>query len=177
MKRLMVLMSSAFFVFALSACGGGGGGGGGDETGTTSSLPRFTDNANGTVTDNLTKLVWLRRVDCFRFTSTSNTDLQTWSEAMALPNLLASGSCELTDGSIAGDWRLPTIVELESLLLNPPMPSVNPFRKSDSLSVYWSSTTDSLDTDRAWGVKMTFGKSMSLSKLDSFGVWPVRNRK
>ena len=58
--------------------------------------PRFTDNADGTITDNLTSLVWLKDSDCF--------GLQNWFEALADALSLNSGECGLTDGSVAGDW-------------------------------------------------------------------------
>jgi len=68
--------------------------------------PRFSDNADGTITDNLTGLIWLQDTDCFGSVS--------WVEALALANGLADGDCGLTDGSVAGDWRLPNILELAS---------------------------------------------------------------
>ena len=70
--------------------------------------PRFTDNGNGTITDNLTGLVWLKNADCF--------GSQTWVQAMTSANSLNSGECDLTDGSVQGDWRLPNTRELLSLV-------------------------------------------------------------
>ena len=61
--------------------------------------PRFKDNGNGTVTDNLTRLIWLKNANAF--------GLRTWEQALSDANALASGSAGLTDGSKAGDWRLP----------------------------------------------------------------------
>ena len=57
--------------------------------------PRFTDNGDGTVTDNLTGLIWLKDANCF--------GTRTWNNALSDSNGLASGSCGLTDGSNAGD--------------------------------------------------------------------------
>lgn len=60
--------------------------------------PRFTDNSNGTVTDNLTGLVWLKNASC--------SGGMTWAAAMGWATALESGpfswSCGLTDGSVAG---------------------------------------------------------------------------
>jgi hypothetical protein len=70
--------------------------------------PRFTENADGTVTDNLTGLIWLAQADCLGKVS--------WSDALAAANGLADGQCGLTDGSVAGDWRLPNILEALSLM-------------------------------------------------------------
>ena len=70
--------------------------------------PRFKDKGNGTVTDNLTKLIWLKNANAF--------GLRTWEQALSDANTLASGSAGLTDGSKAGDWRLPNVKELQSLI-------------------------------------------------------------
>ena len=68
--------------------------------------PRFSDNGNGTVTDNITGLIWLKNANCF--------GSRTWNHALADANGLNSGDCGLTDGSSAGDWRLPNYNELFS---------------------------------------------------------------
>jgi hypothetical protein len=80
--------------------------------------PRFTSNVDsngdgdcddagetcdGTVTDNLTGLIWLRKADC--------RDVMSWEEALALADTLydgwtgdgSGGDCELADGSETGD--------------------------------------------------------------------------
>ncbi|MCI5191561.1 MAG: DUF1566 domain-containing protein [Candidatus Electrothrix sp. AU1_5] len=61
--------------------------------------PSYTDNNDGTVTDNVTGLVWQKNVG----------EKMTWSAANALASTL----------NLAGynDWRLPTIKELYSLIL------------------------------------------------------------
>ena len=71
--------------------------------------PRFTDNGDGTVTDNLTRLTWLKDAGCL--------GQQTWADALPLANTLADGNvaCGLADGSAEGDWRLPNRNELASL--------------------------------------------------------------
>src|SRR5262249_6826608 len=67
---------------------------------------RWIDNGNGTLTDTVTGLTWLKQADCIH---------QTWSNALAAVNTLASGQCGLTDGSSAGQWRMPNRNELLSL--------------------------------------------------------------
>jgi len=70
--------------------------------------PRFHDNRDGTMTDNLTGLMWLKDADCFGET--------IWDAAVSKANLLANGSCGLSDNSTERSWRLPNINELESLV-------------------------------------------------------------
>jgi len=76
--------------------------------GATLPSPRFTDNGDGTVNDNLTGLIWLKNANCF--------GAKNWTAALSDANNLSNGTCGLTDGSSAGDWRLPNRVELTSLV-------------------------------------------------------------
>jgi hypothetical protein len=95
--------------------------------------PRFTDNGDSTVTDNLTNLIWLKNANCFPgfFGFGLQWEDQAGGQhALNAANTLASGSCGLTDGSAAGDWRLPNVKELQSLIdfgnVNPALPRGRP---------------------------------------------------
>ncbi len=79
------------------------------KTGVVWPSPRFTDNSDGTVTDNLTGLIWLQDAD-------AGDGTETWADALSICNSLAAGQQGLSDGSSAGDWRLPTEKELHSLI-------------------------------------------------------------
>ena len=68
----------------------------------------FNDNGDGTITHNLTGLIWLKDANFF--------GLRDWSQALGDSNILADGTAGLTDGSQAGDWRLPNRDELRSLI-------------------------------------------------------------
>jgi hypothetical protein len=131
--------------------------------------PRFTDNSDGTVTDNLTGLIWLKNANCF--------GLRVWADALTDANTLASGSCGLTDGSSAGDWRLPNRRELLSLVdyqnSNLSLPTGHPFSGVVS-SFYWSSTTGVSNPSSAWYVYFDTGSTSSLAKTSGLYVWPVR---
>ena len=131
--------------------------------------PRFTDNGNGTVTDNLTNLVWLKNANC--------DGTKTWTNALAFANGLTNGQCGLTDGSAAGDWWLPNRRELFSLIddsqVNPALPSGHPFTGVQS-SFYWSSTAYADNADYAWFVSMLHGYVSTYGKSSALHVWPVR---
>ncbi len=130
--------------------------------------PRFTDNGNGTVTDNLTGLIWLKNASCF--------NMQMWTTALASANTLASGACGLNDGTSAGQWRLPNINELESLVdisQSPALPTGHPFLSVQS--GYWSASSYPNDTSYAWYIYMNSGNVFSNEKrYGSLYVWPVR---
>jgi PKD repeat protein len=132
--------------------------------------PRFTDNSDGTVTDNLTGLIWLKSANCF--------GLRTWSQALSDCNSLASGSCGLTDGSSAGDWRLPNVKELHSLIdygqYAPALPSGHPFTNVQSSSC-WSATTYAFGTGSAWLVRVYAGNVYHNGESLGNNVWPVRS--
>jgi Protein of unknown function (DUF1566) len=111
-----------------------------------------TESCNGTVTDNLTGLIWLKNANCF--------GVRTWALALSDVNGLNTGECGLTDGSVAGDWRLPNVRELQSLIdyghNNPALPSNHPFTNVQASS-YWSSSTVASFSNDAWGVNFDFG--------------------
>jgi len=90
---------------------------------------RFTDNGNGTVTDNHTGLIWLKNTTCL--------GQKTWQEADLQVQGLAQGQCHLSDNSVAGDWRLPSDSELGQLMRW--RPTVNDAFGQPSAS-YWSNT-------------------------------------
>jgi len=124
-----------------------------------------TEICNGTVTDNLTGLTWPRALDCVGGNTT-----QIWANALAAANALADGStegCGLSDGSVAGDWRLPNRNELTSLLdsgtSGPALPAGHPF-VNFSVSYYWSSTTSAGNAGNAWVVSFNDGSVNSVLK-------------
>lgn len=71
--------------------------------------PSYTDNANGTITDNVTGLMWEETTDKNGDGIINYYDKKTYSEALA-----GASSCT-TGGYI--DWRLPTIKEIYSLVM------------------------------------------------------------
>ena len=147
-------------------------------TGSTPPNPYFTDNGDGTVTDNFTKLIWLKNANCF--------GVKDWYTAISDANSLSSGSCGLTDGSSAGDWRLPNRVELTSLVdfkySSPALSNAAgtaQWTEGDAFSSvqtndYWSSTTYAGSTAYAWYVYLGNGNVYTNVKSFTCYVWPVR---
>ena len=137
--------------------------------------PRLTDNADGTVTDNLTRLIWLKNANCF-------VGGRDWYGALISSNDLESGSCGLTDNSSKGDWRLPNRNELLSLVytqtLGIKIPEGHPF-----LNVleghYWTSSTSW--SNFGAGAYYLYLYDASVSQDGKAGtincVWPVRDPK
>jgi hypothetical protein len=146
--------------------------------------PRFTDNSDGTVNDALTGLIWLKDPNCL--------GAHDWVTAISVASSLASGTCGLTDGSMAGAWRLPNVRELQSLIdyghTLPALPPGHPF-SGDLKATYWTSTTNTFSAyppslrpefGSAWWVNFSVGESRAFTnsgesnkQFDAF-VWPVR---
>jgi hypothetical protein len=133
------------------------------------------DNANGTVKDNLTGLIWLKDTNCF--------GLVDWTNALNDSNTLASGACGLTDGSVVGAWRLPNLKELLSLVdygrFNPALPAGHPFSGVTANGEFWSSTNSNGNSGGAslWTLQSSSGNIGSGNKLllHTRRVWPVRD--
>ena len=103
-----------------------------------------------------------------------------WNDALTYCNTLSNKFCWLTDGSVAGDWRLPNRKELMSLVdysnHDPTLPNGHPFTsvKSSESSWYWSASTQALPARGAWVVRMLLGDVWGYDKSHSNYVWPVR---
>ena len=141
--------------------------------------PRFTDNKNGTVTDNWTGLVWLQNANCTDTVGGVNkpSGYLTWANALTWTAALYSSKCNLSDGSTAGQWRLPNRNELQSLIDytrgNPALPVDHPFTGVQS-NFYWSSATYAPNTGLAWHVGLGGGAVFAIGKTYNYYVWPVR---
>jgi len=145
---------------------------------------RFIDNGNGTVTDTNTNLVWLKNANCF--------GKITWQQAMDAAAALASGQCGLTDGSVAGQWRLP---KENTGALNEWRSFVNLSYQAPALSngcgsarwtqgdvfndvwpgFYWSSSPAITNSLSVWLVDMEDGSLSHNYMTTTNGVWPVRS--
>ncbi|GAF94322.1 unnamed protein product, partial [marine sediment metagenome] len=110
-----------------------GGDDGSVQSGATWPSPRFADNGNGTVIDNLTGLVWMK---------SANPTVTTvnWQQALDYVSNMNTG----TNPNLGyTDWRLPNKNEIRSIMdygqSTPALPIANPFVTVQSS--YWTSTT------------------------------------
>jgi len=81
------------------------------QTGVALPTPRFKDNADGTITDNLTGLRWLKDVGCI--------GNPTWLAGFSRVTELNSGTNLFCTDYVPGtfsDWRISNINELHSLI-------------------------------------------------------------
>jgi hypothetical protein len=133
---------------------------------------RFIDNGDGSITDKLTGLVWLKDAGCL---ASAN-----WMLAMAEAQHLASGSCGLTDGSAAGQWRVPNVWELESVIDEsasaPAVTAGSPFINVAN-SAYWTSTSISANST-AWAINLSSGQYIDDGaanlETSTLAVWALK---
>jgi hypothetical protein len=153
-----------------------------------STPPRFTDNGDGTITDNNTGLIWLKDAFCNDLNGSSGHD---WNDSISAVAGLASGSCNLTDGSVAGDWRLPLMLEWEAFICFQFPSSLRnvcntegdgEWEEGDPFinvwgagSFYWTGTE--YDSTRTWSISLYTGAFVTTDKIFSHYIWPVRNEK
>ena len=151
---------------------------------------RFTV-ISGTVTDNMTGLIWLQNANC-------HGTPRTWAQAFdAVAELNTSGTmlgnpCGDTSnqGDHQTDWRVPNVRELHSLSdfghYDPSLPNGHPFLNVEP-QWYWTSTPHGGGMDfhmqRAYYVSMYGGRVFHEAKENNNGgdpvwfnlfVWPVR---
>lgn len=146
--------------------------------------PRFTDHGDGTVTDNLTGLMWLKDTNCFGD--------KGWMNALATvadfntENRTSYGCPEYT--AEYTDWHLPNLKEFLSLVDrskrfvagNTALSTGHPFQVlpdgSNASFQHWSSDTvltGHLGTQYAWQFTL-YGMTQRIPKNYGNRVWPVR---
>ena len=155
------------------------------QRGVGSPAVRFTDNNDGTATDNLTGLVWLKDANCMA-SQYPGFDKDTASSSPGQGTVTFQHALDFVAGINSGtypncaagktDWRLPNRKEIYSLIdfsrSNPALPSGHPFLNA-GLLYYWSCTSF-WDTREAWYQDMGHGELLPDFKDQENFVWPIR---
>jgi hypothetical protein len=122
-------------------------------------LPSFNNQA---VRDNNTGLVWEQTIDLTN---------RVWPQALAIcANKTVGGT---------GGWRLPSVVELKSVLdTSLSAPYINGVFTSSGIIAFnnwWSATTSTVNSGDAWIVDINDGRANGNSKSSGQGLaWCVR---
>jgi hypothetical protein len=144
--------------------------------------PRFTANADTTIADNLTGLIWASNGNLMQTRdpqwekrSTIIDGALTWQHAL---DYVAKLNAENYLGH--NDWRLPNFTEMESLVDRAQPNSAHwlnsqGFINAQAGDYYWSSTSNVSDASKAWVVDMSFGIAHILHKANTHYIWPVRS--
>src|SRR5262249_23502563 len=102
-----------------------------------------------------------------------------WDEALSKARQLCAGGHGLKDGSQRGDWRIPNIRELFSLMDygtgTPLIPDKHPFQNVLS-TIYWTSTSLIAAPNLAWMMTLGIGPTVFDLKINPNRMWPVRGR-
>ncbi len=143
--------------------------------------PRFTANADTTITDNLTGLAWApsgnllpARDSQWEKRGALFDGAVSWQHAL---DYVAMLNAENYLGH--NDWRLPNFTEIESLVNRAQLDIAQWLNSQGFINVqagdyYWSSTSSINDASKAWAVDMRFGTVHYFDKANSHLVWPVR---
>jgi len=153
---------------------------------------RYTDNGDGTVTDNLSDLVWETKTDDDSIHDQDN--LYTWSTGAPYAGngtLFTGFLGTLNSGpgfADTNDWRQPTLAELQTIELDfpctgvgggptcrcPSSPCVDPALGLTQSSSYWSVTTYVPNPAGAWNVYFGGGDPGLDDKTNQVYVRAVR---
>jgi Protein of unknown function (DUF1566) len=123
-------------------------------------LEAYTDNGDGTVTDNVTGLMWQQQTPA---------SAETW--------VIAVGYClQVLDLAGHNDWRLPSIIELMSIVdTGHANPSINSkYFPSTPSERFWSSSLLAGSESQAWVIYFGAGGMARMDVTAAFYVRCVR---
>jgi hypothetical protein len=149
---------------------------------------RYVDCGNGTVTDTVTRLIWLKDSACLQPVD--------WAAANGAAAGMKDGDCggNLTDNSSPGDWRLPTKDEWSATIAqaaalgctDSDAPSLTNDRGRACIKggptsfmnvrpwITWSNTPLEESPSEAYAAYLTEGVVARDQKITPRVVWPVR---
>ena len=153
----------------------------------TSTSPDFVDNLNGTVTDNVTGLVWKKCSEGYRYNATGasaadkcqldggDSTAFSWQDGLIRAKAVNEGG--VGESLMTTNWRLPNIKELNSLLNRAHAAGVAGMFDSftlpnTSLSNFWSSSINSYSPTQ--GLSLNLNDTGVLGSTDITALLPVR---
>ena len=150
-------------------------------SGSTCDNPRYEDDGDGTVTDRLTGLQWEQKTADATVHDKDNG--YAWSaggggsaDGSAYTGFLATLN---GGGCFAGecDWRLPTLYELETIVLEPYPCATSPCIDESTFGptatgFHWSATSYAAEPANAWIVE--FGAGVVFNGDKAANTFPVR---
>ena len=116
----------------------------------------YTDNGDGTITDNVTSLMWQKTVPAATY---AYADAVTYCATLTLGGY--------------GGWRLPSFIELVSIVdYEVSSPSINIIFPSTPSAYFWSETAVGGSTSKVWAVFFANGTNGTVDT--SIGMDNVR---
>jgi len=130
----------------------------------------YTDNGDGTVTDNNTLLMWEKKDTAGGIHDVNNA--YDWNNSFAV--FLAALN---TNPCFAGhcDWRIPNVKELQSIVDYSKTNPATSFPGATAAAFYWSSSPFAANSSHAWFVFFADGLVNSVVK-DPLATRPCRAR-
>jgi Protein of unknown function (DUF1566) len=145
-------------------------------TGSTCDGARLIDNGDGTVTDRLSGLQWEKKTD--DATVHDKDDRYPWSatgtaaDGTTFTTFLATLNAACFAGQC--DWRLPTLPELQTILLAQyPDGGIDPIFGPGG-DYYWSATRETGKPEVGWVLSFQDGSRTTGAKSATFNVRAVR---
>lgn len=152
----------------------------------------FTNNRDGTITDNTTELMWTLCLYGQIGSDCTGTDINinggsvwegNWDDALALINYLSMNGTYLGYGGYINEgWRLPNVKELASILeAQCSFSTLNPFvfpAASGGTVATWTSSPDRMNVQNSWAVDFNAnGDAHSADRTTMGHVRLVRSSK
>lgn len=135
---------------------------------------RFTDHGDGTITDNITGLMWLQNPACFA--------AETWEDAVKVVAVLNREPEKLKCTEYAAfysNWQLPEPAMLEELAAaagdDEPAAWLNGQGAAHLVARdYWTAEKNPLNLYFAWAVNLRQGTLRNYPKSFELHLWPMR---